>query len=129
MLQFVINDGPGEVRTVLCTRFPFLIGRSSDAALQLTAAGVWDHHAQVTHDTVSGNLLVQPLGEAFLLVNGARSEGEALTPGDEIQIGAVTLTVSLSPVVQSKLLLVELPVWLLLGLVFLVEIALVVALK
>ena len=129
MLQFVISDGPGEARTFLCAQFPFFIGRSLDAAVQLTAPGVWDRHAQVGRDSNSGELVIQPLGEAFLLINGTRSEGKTLAPGDEIQIGAVRLTVSFSPVIQRSLFLHELPLWLILGLSFIVEIALLLALK
>jgi 2-keto-4-pentenoate hydratase len=129
MLQFVVHDGPGEVRTVICSEFPFVMGRSSSAALQLSAAGVWDQHAEVSCDASSGRFLIQPIGEALLLVNGARSEGKALVPGDEIQLGAVTLTVSLSPVVQTRLSVAELPLWVLLGCAFLVEILLIVILR
>src|SRR4051812_13169505 len=109
MFQFVVNDGPGEVRTVLCSQFPLLIGRASDASLQLTAPGVWDQHAQVTHDSLSGEVFIKPLGEAFLLINGTRSDARALAPGDEIQIGGVKLTVGLSPVIQKRLSVAELP--------------------
>jgi pSer/pThr/pTyr-binding forkhead associated (FHA) protein len=129
MLQFVVNDGPGEVRTVLCSQFPFLIGRSPDAALQLPAQGVWDHHAQVTHDPLSGQVFMHPLGEAFFLINGTRCDARALAPGDEIQIGAVKLTVSLSPVIQKRLSVAELPLWLILSFAVLVEIGLLIALK
>jgi hypothetical protein len=129
MLQFVINGGPGELRTVLCNQFPLLIGRAPDANLQLAAPGVWDQHARVTHDLVSGQVVMQPLGEAYLLINGARSEAKALAPGDEVQIGAVKLTVSLSPVIQKRLSVAELPLWLILGLGVALETALLIALK
>jgi len=129
MLQFLVTEGPGAVRSVTCTDLPFTIGRVPGANLQLTAPGVWDAHACVTRDVASGKLAIEPVGEALLLVNGQRSDRKVLDPGDEIQLGAVHLVVGLAAVAQKGLAATQGLAWLLLSLVVALQIALLLALR
>lgn len=129
MLQFlVLGEGAGTARVAACDRFPFVIGRSSGAHLQVVASGVWDAHAQVDVDPQSGKLLISPVGEALLLINGEPSHGKILLPNDEVHVGAVVLRVALSPVTQKSVKAMEAVVWGMLVLVTLAELFLILKL-
>lgn len=122
MLQFVLRtDGPESQRSAVCGKIPFKIGRGNAADFQLLAPGVWDVHAEVVYDP-SGKLLLRPSGEAIVLVNGERSEGKLLIPGDEIQLGGASLIVGLSPVRQKRLSYYESLVWIIFAVMILSEI-------
>jgi hypothetical protein len=122
MLQFVLRgDGPETERSAICGKVPFKIGRGNAADFQLSAPGVWDIHAEVVSDP-SGKLLLKPAGDAIVLVNGERSEGRLLMPGDELQLGGARLLVALSPVSQKRLSRQEALVWLIFTAVILGEI-------
>ena len=129
MLQFEVTDGPAAVRSVVCANVPFSIGRTSEANLHLSAPGVWEEHARVVRDTPSGKLAIQPVGEALLLINGQRSDGKILVPGDEIQIGAVHIMVGFAAVSQKGLGPVEGLVWCFLFIVVALQGALLAALR
>lgn len=122
MLQFVVRgDGSEVVRSFVCAQMPFRIGRASTADFQLSAPGVWDQHAEIVRES-SGKLLLRPVGEAILLVNGARCEERLLVPGDEVQLGAASLVVGLPPIEQRGLATSEIIAWVLLATVLAGEI-------
>jgi pSer/pThr/pTyr-binding forkhead associated (FHA) protein len=129
MLQFVLlNDPAGGSEPFICNQLPFTIGRSASADLQLLSPGVWDSHAQITKDSESGKLIISALGDALLLLNGERSQGRVLLPGDEIQLGGASLRVTLAPVTQKSVLARDGFVWALLLIVTLLELLLIVRL-
>jgi len=83
----------------------------------------------VVRDPETGKLVIESLGEAFFLLNGARVERAFLLPGSKIQIGGAALGVSLAPVAQKNLRLAEAFVWVLPLLVLLLEVGLLVLLR
>jgi len=130
MLQFVVKDGGrGDSQSWLCEDVPFTIGRAADADMQLVAPGVWERHAEVVREDNTGRLIIRPIGEALLLVNGERSEARRIVPGDEIQVGGVSIAVGLSAVEQTFLKRLEMPVWILIAVTLLFELLLLLELK
>src|SRR5262245_40944869 len=113
MLQFVLADGAGTTQVALCSVFPFSIGRNPAADLQLRAPGVWDEHARVLREETSGRLVIETVGEALLLIDGARVERAFLLPGQQLQVGGAALGVSLAPVTQKNLRVSEGLLWML----------------
>jgi hypothetical protein len=129
MLQFVFADGAGTTQVALCSIFPFNIGRDPSAHLQLSAPGVWDQHARVLREKSSGKLVIESVGQAMLLINGARVERAFLLPGQQVQIGGATFGVSLAPVAQKNLRLAEGLLWTLVLLIVLLEAVLLIVLR
>ena len=87
--QFRLSEGPS------------VIGRADDAAIRLDSGGVSRHHARIV---VSGDeARVEDLGSK----NGTFVDGKPVTEtrllkdGDEIRVGAVTLTFHVTPASQA----------------------------
>jgi hypothetical protein len=74
-----------DKRTVL-SGDTFTIGRSRECDLVLDDANVSRKHAEVRHE--GGSWVIHDLGSTNgIKLNGRRSEGGALSPGDEITLG------------------------------------------
>jgi predicted component of type VI protein secretion system len=117
MLQFVVkSDGPEAGRSVIVRKLPFTIGRGETAGLRISESGVWDLHAELLCNS-DGDYVLRPVGDAILLINGGRSEGSPIGPGDEVQMGSAVIEVTLPRAVQKSLPLRETAVWLLAALV------------
>ncbi len=121
MLQFAFADETGTRQAVACSSFPVTIGRSPNAQIRLVAPGVWDSHAELGRDLHSGKVVIRAMGEASLLINGARVEMQEVGPGDEIQVGGVVLLVALAPLQQRGLRSMESISWLLLAAIVMIE--------
>ncbi len=66
------------------------IGRAPDSALRLSDRGVSGRHAEIT--MLGGNVVIQDLGSTNgTRVNGRRTERAALSPGDLVTVGSVTM--------------------------------------
>ncbi len=109
---------------VVARRFPFRVGRSAGANLQIEDVGIWDEHL---------NLSLNPGGEveatvqsgALVTVNGETLTDRPLRNGDIIQIGAVQLAFGLSPTRQRSFRGREALVWTGLALLCLAQVALI----
>ena len=129
MLQFAVRSDASEAtRFASCTKLPFTIGRSEAADFSLAAPGVWDLHAEIVAAD-DGRAMIRPLDNAIVLVNGQRSGGKVLTPGDELQLGAISLVVGLAPVRQKRLARYEGAFWLTLTAVVVAQIACILKLQ
>lgn len=125
MLQFHVTDDRGTVTAHKAEHFPFTIGRSARADLQLISAGVFEEHARIEfaldEQSSEPRYFLNALGQSLLLVNGKPVPSRRLAIGDEISIGAVRLVVSLAPPLQTRLAFHEWVVWLILALVVVLE--------
>lgn len=105
-------------------RFPWLIGRSAGADLQLEEPGVFDRHLELRlNDAEAFELSVGP--GAVALVNGQPVREARLRNGDLIELGAVKLRFWLAEIRQRPQRWRELLTWAGLVALPLVQIALI----
>lgn len=125
MLQLHVTDDRGTVTTHRVEHFPFLIGRSLQADLQIASAGVFEEHARLElafeEQSAEAKFFLHALGQSVLLVNGERTTCRRVLIGDEISIGGARALVSLAPAGQSALALHESLVWALVCVVVIAE--------
>ncbi len=122
----ILSEGESPVRTI--SRFPYVVGRSPTADLQLEEAGVWDRHLQLELDRQTG-LFLTLLPGALASVNGLPvDERAALRNGDVIEAGAARFQFWLGPTRQRSFAFREAVTWVALAILCLVEIAVIYAL-
>jgi predicted component of type VI protein secretion system len=98
-LQFLSGRESGN--SLVARRFPFTIGRATQADLSLPEPGVWEEHLSIELQRPAGFVLrVRP--SATVLVNGRTVTEERLHNGDLIQVGPVRLRFSLSEMMQKS---------------------------
>lgn len=91
MVRLQILSGKQAGQNILVRRFPFRIGRSSEADLCLADAGIWDDHGRIEYRAAAGFFLTGA-ADARTLVDGAPLEKECrLANACEISIGAARL--------------------------------------
>jgi pSer/pThr/pTyr-binding forkhead associated (FHA) protein len=111
MVLLRILSGKMAGTDITARHFPFRIGRSSAADLQLAEDGVWEQHLELTVDRGVGfSIAVTP--EALASVNGQPIRRAVLRNGDTIEIGALKIRFWLGSVRQYGLFFRELLVWL-----------------
>lgn len=125
-MLLLVAEHDGLRQSCIAARFPFVIGRASGAHFRLDAPGVWDAHASI--ETTGPAFAIKPCGDALLLINGERSAGGVLRPGDRISAGAANILVSLSPAEQHRLGRIEGLNWFLVAAVFAFELLILLAL-
>jgi pSer/pThr/pTyr-binding forkhead associated (FHA) protein len=119
----LLND-PAPGTEYSARRFPFRIGRAPGSDLRLTAAGVFDHHAELRLHQ-DRELVLTAQGEATMLVNGHSVTQSVLRNGDLIDLGGARLRFSLAPPIPRGLQLRETLTWISLGALFLAQAALI----
>ena len=124
MLQLIATEGE-RTRVFIARDFPCVIGRSRNAHLQLESAGVWETHATIC--IREGRYYVQPEGESLLRVNDERSSGQELRMGDQLSIGAASVSLMLSPAAQRGLKGRELLIWMIVGAVTILQVFLLLS--
>src|SRR5688500_904703 len=106
MLQLYVTDDRGAVTSHIVDRLPFLIGRSSQADLQLVVPGVWDEHASIdltdTEGVARKRFVISSIRESLLSINGEVASAKELRIGDEISLGATRIVVSLAPARRAQ---------------------------
>lgn len=111
MVLLRILSGKMAGTDITARHFPFRIGRSPDADLQLAEDGVWEHHLDLTLDRTAGfSVAVAP--EALASINGQPVRQAILRNGDTIEIGALKIRFWLGSVRQYRLYFRELLMWL-----------------
>ncbi|MDW7979795.1 MAG: FHA domain-containing protein [Verrucomicrobiales bacterium] len=124
MLELEVLSGKLAGRVYPVRQFPFLIGRSESADLQLDEPGVWQKHAAIEFCPNDGFVLVtQP--QATALVNGQVAARTRLRAGDVVECGSFKFRVWLSPVRQGRGVWYEAAVWVLLSVALVGEIILI----
>jgi len=109
---------------ITARRFPFHIGRSSDANFQLPEDGVWDRHLELTMEPDAGYVITaQP--NALTSVNGEQVQRAVLRNGDVVEIGVVKIRFWLGAVRQYGLRFRESLLWLAFAAIAAVQIALI----
>ena len=121
-LRFLTGKHPGSVQVV--GRFPCRVGRSSASNVRVEEPGVWDQHFEIDLDSSRGFTL-QAKTDAFVDVNGQRTEQANLRNGDLIEIGAVKIQFWLNPTRQRSCRLRELLTWAALAILSVSQVALV----
>jgi predicted component of type VI protein secretion system len=102
MVQFKIVSGKMAGTEKVARHFPFRIGRSPSADLQLEDAGVWDQHLELLFDPATGFVLhTQP--PALAVINGQPFQQAVLRNGDAIEIGALKIRFWLGETRQRSL--------------------------
>ena len=109
---------------ITARRFPFRIGRSAAASLQLQDDGVWDQHLELAFDRVAG-YVVTASPNALTSINGQQIRQAVLRSGDTMEIGATKIRFWLGAVRQYGLRFREFLVWLTVALISAAQIALI----
>jgi pSer/pThr/pTyr-binding forkhead associated (FHA) protein len=111
MVELSILSGKQAGSRALARRFPFLVGRNSEAHLQIEEPGVWDRHLEFNLKAPDGfQLKVAP--DARATVNGELAETVLLRNGDLIEIGTLKIQFWLSETRQRELRFREALTWL-----------------
>lgn len=124
MVQLDILTGKQAGTHWVARRFPFLVGRSPQAALVIEEPGVWDRHAEFALRAGEG-VMVSTVGDASIVVNGQPVRQAVLRNGDLLEAGSVKLRFGLAPTQQHGLRLREAMTWIGLALVCLGQVALI----
>ena len=111
----VIENHRGSSREIL-QHFPAVIGRSSDADVELSVSGVWDRHLEIDLDRSRGFLLRTCEG-AWTAVNGSPCQETVLKNGDLIEIGGAKLRFWLRMASQRGFRGREISTWIAFGLI------------
>jgi len=124
MIQLEILSGKqaGTAQVVRC--FPFRVGRGPDNDLRLEDDGVWDRHFDISFDSANGFCL-KTGAQAIIAINGQQIPEALLRNGDLIELGAAKLRFFLSPPVQLSLRARETLTWVALGVLALMQVALI----
>jgi predicted component of type VI protein secretion system len=102
MVQFKIVSGKMAGTEKVARHFPFRIGRSPSADLQLSDDGVWDQHLELDFDRSTGFVL-NAMPSALAAINGQPFQQAVLRNGDAIEIGALRIRFWLGETRQSSL--------------------------
>ena len=121
-LRVLTGSRAGTAHTV--SLFPCTLGRSVGDDLQFVEAGVWENHLQLDLQVPAGFRLSR-LGQGRSSVNGAEFDERFLHNGDVIELGAVKVQFWLAEVRQSDNRARERLVWIGLGALVLLEVALI----
>ncbi|MCP5521928.1 MAG: FHA domain-containing protein [Verrucomicrobiales bacterium] len=97
-----ILSGEAAGREVTARRFPFTLGRSPEAGLQLVQRGVWEEHFRLERDPTHG-LRVTAVGEATTRLNGHVIRESRLRNGDILEAGEARVQFWLGAVEQVSL--------------------------
>jgi hypothetical protein len=123
MIQLKVLAGPNAGETFLLAEFPAVLGRAAQAHVRLEVSGVWDRHLELQCDSTAG-FTVTAFPSAPATLNGEQLTCSALRSGDVLGLGAARLQFWLADVRQKQFGLRESLTWLLMGLVFIAELAL-----
>jgi len=124
VIQLDILSGRKAGASIVARRFPFQVGRSSDSGFALDDQGVWDRH--LIFNLHRGSAVVLNVqANALATVNGAAVQTAPLKNGDLIELGAVKLRFSLSAASQRSQRWREVALWVGLGLIFAVQVAII----
>jgi pSer/pThr/pTyr-binding forkhead associated (FHA) protein len=124
VIQLDVLSGRRAGTSVVARRFPFHVGRSPDSALLLEDDGVWDRHLAFNLHRGSA-VVLNVQANALASVNGAPVQTASLRNGDLVEFGAVKLRFSLSAARQRTQSWRELALWVGLGLIFAVQVAII----
>jgi hypothetical protein len=111
VVQLDILSGKQAGTQWVARRFPFQLGRSTQATLVLEEPGVWDRHAEFALRPGEG-LVISATMDAAIVVNGRPVRQAVLRSGDLIEAGSVKLRFGLGPTRQRSLRLREAMTWL-----------------
>ena len=124
MVQFKIVSGKMAGTERVARHFPFRIGRSAAADLQLEEDGIWDQHLELVFDPTLGFVLTaQP--NAIAAINGQPFREVVLRNGDAIEIGALKIRFWLGPTRQASLRVREWLTWGACALIFAAQLGLI----
>lgn len=123
MVQLQILSGEKAGKIYSFTRFPIRIGRSSTADLSFEETGVWDSHFEINF-TREG-LILKTCPNAWVNINDKRVKEATLRSGDVILIGLLKLRFGLTPMQQRSLVFREGATWGGIGLLCLLEVAVI----
>jgi predicted component of type VI protein secretion system len=110
VIQLRILSGKMAGAEHVARHFPFRIGRSPAANLQLQDDGVWDQHLELAFDSVAGFVLTAA-PDALAAINGQPVRQAVLRNGDVMEIGALKIRFWLGAVRQYRLGIREWLVW------------------
>lgn len=110
MVQLKILSGKMAGTERVARHFPFRIGRSSAADLQLEEDGVWEQHVELLFDAANGFIL-SAHSSALATINGQAFREVVLRNGDALEIGALRISFWLAETRQAGLRLREWLTW------------------
>jgi len=124
MVQLRILSGKMAGAEITARHFPFRIGRSANANLQLQEDGVWDRHLELFLDPAAGYVL-SASPNAIAAINGHPVSRTVLRNGYTVEIGSLKIRFWLGAVRQYALGIREGLMWMAFAAIAGVEIALI----
>lgn len=127
MIQLQLINGKTAGTQYVARRFPVQLGRARDTHFPLDEPGVWDRHAEITLEP-DNIFVVRATAQGRLAVNGEPAEEKSLRNGDVIELGSAQLRFSLSPTQHRSVRPREVLTWVAIGILCLLQIAIIYAL-
>lgn len=124
MIQLKVLSGTKAGASVVARRFPFRVGRSPKANLQLDDPGVWDEHLRIAFVRAEGYVL-KTEKNALITLNGQSVDSGILRNGDVIGLGSAKVQFWLAETGQVALGAREVLTWVTIAAVCLGQVALV----
>lgn len=124
MIQLRILSGKMAGVDITARHFPFCIGRSAAANLQLPEEGVWERHLELSLDPATGYVLTAS-PDALAAINGQPVRQVVLRNGDIMEIGSLKIRFWLGAVRQYGLRIREGLVWTAFALIAAAQVALI----
>lgn len=123
--ELTVVSGQKSGTLVRMSHFPFTVGRS-DADLCLADPGVWDTHFRI--ELSPGHRFFLRAGEGRIVtIDGVDAPAQNIPDGATIACGSVYLRFQLSPTAPRDLRIQGLAVWVVLGLMVLIELGILIA--
>ena len=123
MVELQIVSGKKAGTKWSARHFPFTVGRSSAADLQVEEPGMWDKHFEVCLERP--NFVLKTCNQGLVSVNGTQCESTVLKSGDLIEVGALKIRFGLTNVPQKTLIVREFLTWTALGILCVAQIVLI----
>lgn len=123
MIQLEVLSGRFAGQSFDVADFPCTLGRSAGDGIRIEEPGIWERHLTFTFEAGQG-VTVTRHSEAMAVVNDKSIDSHRLQPGDFIDLGALKLRFWLSPVELRREGWRENLLWIIIGLVVVVQIGL-----
>ena len=124
MVELRILSGKQAGTTAVACRFPFFVGRGTQADLRLDDEGIFERHFELQLNRGEG-FAVTVCPNAYAAVNGETVHQKTLRAGDVISAGSVKLAFALCPARPRSLRWREVMLWLGLAVVSLAQVAII----
>lgn len=120
MFRLTVLKGKRRGQHFDISSYPFVVGNNVEADLRMSDLGVWSNHAAIELE-IGGEPHLKRLGDGVVSINAEPATFSKLRNGDLIAVGAAVFRFSASPSLLKNLGRLPVFVWLIAGVVVLLE--------